>query len=444
MLFGLRPLSFASLFAACTFLHPPSAHAIGPSWPLSDTPRFWILGEGLGHFSFDAYYFQTRENYNAIGDVVTPVTEDRTHYTNFRFHGGYGFAPKLSFYAQADIHALFESNTEAVANASPHNANQGAGDAFVAFRWLVYRSNPTDRVYPSEWSPNSFLGVLEGSWTFPMYDRAAAAKPPLGDQSNDLSAIGRAAWYANEWLAFSAGIGYIYRTAGYAPVLPWNIRADLSAQEKHRLRFWASLENVQHLSNNGSVLNPTQADPFPNGSLLFKSYAPELHTATLGAGYLLSKEWELVAGTFFTGGGQNAAKGWGAGLGITWRPYQVPEIKYEEYREQQIARLKGEKREFRKREVVKYGYRATIVKVSAKGNFLKIAYGEKDRVRIGDTFYVMPPDRMDSEARRPVAFATVVQTQPDAAFLHVEERYFKDVNIREGYEVRRVFFESDD
>jgi hypothetical protein len=431
-------LFFLLLFA------PARAFAIGAVWPFSDTPRFWILGEGLGHFSFDAYYFQTRENYDAAGLASAPATEDRTHYTNFRVHGGFGFAPKLSLFAQADVHAIFESNTEALANVAPHNANQGFGDAFVGFRWLVYRSNPTDRVYPSEWSPESWVAVLEGTWAFPMYDQASAAKPPLGDQSNDFSGIARLAWYTNEWLAFSTGAGYVYRTAGYAPALPWNLRADFSLQERHRLRFWIDFEALERLSHDDLVLNPDQPDPFPNGSLLFKSYAPSLRTANLGAGYLLSKEWELVAGTFFTATGVNAAKGWGAGLGITWRPYQVPEIKYDEYRKREIERLQTEKHEYHRRDVVKYGFRATIVRVSAKGNYVKIYYGAKDRVRVGDSFYIMPPDTLTSVARRPVAFATAVQVQPDAAYLHVDERYARDLEIREGFETRRVYFENDE
>jgi hypothetical protein len=192
------------------------------------------------------------------------------------------------------------------------------------------------------------------------------------------------------------------------------------------------------------VLNPDQPDPFPNGSLLFKSYAPKLRTATLGMGYLVSREWELVGAGHITATGVNAAKGWGAGIGITWRPYQVPEIKYDEYRKIQIERLSHEKREFKRRDVVKYGFRATIVKVSNHGNYVKIFFGERDRVRQGDTFYIMPPEKEGAIARRPVAFATAVQVLPDAAFLHVDERYFNNVDIVEGFETRRVYFENDD
>jgi len=423
------------------FLAPANAFAIGAAWPLSDTPRFWILGEGFGHLSLDSYYFQTRENYGSDGLASAPPAMDRLHYTNFRVHGAFGFAPKLSLFAQADARGLSMSSQAAVATAPPNASNQGLGDAFLGFRSLLYRSNSTNRVYPTEWSPESFVIILEGTWNFPMYDSTRAAKPPLGDQSNDFSGIARAAWYTNEWLAFSAGSGYIYRTAGYAPILPWNIRADFSLQERHRLRFWTELQSFQGLQQTNVALNSQQPDPIPNGSLLFKSYSPTIRTANLGVGYLLSKEWEAVAGTFFTATGVNSAKGWGAGLGFTWRPYQIPEIKYEEYRKRQIERLQTEKREFH-RPVVRYGFRATIVKVSNQGNYVKIFYGENDRVRVGDTFYIMPPDTLSASPRRPVASATAVQVLPDAAFLHVDEKYAENLSIQEGFEARRVYFEA--
>jgi hypothetical protein len=63
---------------------------------------------------------------------------------------------------------------------------------------------------------------------------------------------------------------------------------------------------------------------------------------------------------------------------------------------------------------------------------------------VGDTFYVMPPFRGDESARRPVAYAVVAQVQPEAAFLHIEERYFANIDIRDGFEVRRVYFENDE
>lgn len=438
MLPGVRLLLLLAAIGA-----PSRAFAIGALWPISDTPRFWILGEGLGHFSGDTTYFQTSQNYDAFGVATTPGLEGTTRYVDTRLHGGFGFAPRLSLFAQADYHFLYEA-------AGPGNAsgsNNGFGDAFVGFRWLVWRSSPTDRVYPTEWAPNSVVTLFEGTWTFPMYDRTAAGFPPLGDQSNDFSGIARVAWYTNEWLAFSTSGGYIYRTGGYAPALPWNLRADFSAQERHRMRFWIDFQAFENLDKTGNGISPNQPDPFPNGSFLFKSYAPKIRTATLGMGYLVAREWEIVANATTTATGVNAAKGWGGGLGFTWRPYQVPEIKYDEFRKGQIEKLQGERREVHRRAVVKYGFRATIVKVSAQGNYIKILYGENERVRIGDTFYVMPPETPESAqvgARRPVAFATVAQVTPEAAFLHVDEKYYGNVQITEGFEVRRVYFEHDE
>ncbi len=422
---------------------PASSFAIGAAWPLNDSPRFWILGEGLGHLSLDGYYFRTRENYDSSGTVNQPANIDVLHYTNTRVHAGFGFAPRLSLYAQADARGVFMDTNEDLAQNISYGENYGFGDAFLAARWLLYRSRATDRVYPTEWSPETFMVVLEGSWKFPMYDQANAAKPPLGDQSNDFTFLNRVAWYTNEWLAFSGSAGYVYRTAGYAPGVPWNLRADFSLQERHKLRFWTDFSSFQAMNRSDVALNPDQPDPIPSGSLLFKSRAPTVRTATFGAAILLSREWELATAFFATATGNNYAKGFGGGFGFAWRPYQVPEIKYDEYRARQIERLQTEDREYHRRAVVRYGFRATIVKVSAQGNYVKIYYGEKDRVRVGDTFYVMPPDTLTSQARRPVASATAVQVHPDAAFLRVEERYLPNLVIQEGYETRRVYFEED-
>ncbi len=419
---------------------PSDALAIGAAWPLSDTPRFWILGEGLHHLSLDNSYFITRENYDDSGAVSQPPNLNSLSYLSSKLHFGFGFAPRLSLFAQIDGRGLWmSSNSDSVESSS----NTGFGDAFLAFRWLAYRSRATDRVYPSEWSPESFLIVGEGSWSFPVYDTSAQGRPPLGDQSNDFTALARAAWYTNEWLAFSGSVGYNYRTAGYSSGIPWNLRADFSLQERWRLRFWLNFENFQPLNHSTTALNTEQPDPIPTGSLLFKSWAPIQRMATIGTGWLWSKEWELTGAFFTTPAGHNSAKGWGGNLGITWRPYQVPEIRYDEYRQKQIERLKTEKREYRRREVVKYGFRATIVRVSAQGNYLRINYGEKDRVRAGDTFYVMPADTLDGRAQRPVAFATVVQVQTDAAFLHVDERYVENLQITEGMDARRVYFDTE-
>ncbi|HEY8280132.1 MAG TPA: hypothetical protein VIH99_10940 [Bdellovibrionota bacterium] len=425
------------LLLALLLFGPLPAFAIGASWPLADTPRFWILGEGLGHFAADATYFQSHENYDTEGQVTTPSTLDRLSYWNLKLHGAFGFAPKLSLFAQIDIRELTQSGANA-------ENNLGPGDAFLAFRWLAYRSSPTDRIYPTEWSPHTLLMLFEGSWNFPTYDKARNGKPPLGDQSNDFTGLGRFAWYTNEWLTFSWAAGYTYRTAGYSNGIPWNIRADLSFQEAKSMRYWARLQSFERVKNSAVVYNSAQPDPIPNGSLLFKSYAPVLRTADIGAGYLLGKEWEVLANFFLTASGVNHAKGLGGGLGITWRPYQVPEIKYDEYRQYQIARLQNDRKEYRKTNVAKYGYRATVVKVSLRGNYAKILLGEHNKAEKGDTFYILPPDDLKSTARRPVAFATVSQVQNGAAFLHIDERYFEKVHVQEGYEAIRVYFESDD
>ena len=67
---GLR-LTFLLLAASVL---PQRAHAIGATWPLSDTPRFWILGEGEQHLGAEVVSFQSAVGRalmnHAVGDEV--------------------------------------------------------------------------------------------------------------------------------------------------------------------------------------------------------------------------------------------------------------------------------------------------------------------------------------------------------------------------------------
>lgn len=430
----LLALTLVSLFCASPAL------AVGPVWPLADMPRFWILGEGNAHFSVDGFYFHTKENYDNLGQVSQPPAMEHVRYGNMRFHLGFGFSPRVSVFAQTDLRSVFMVNAKG-SNISD-DENYGFGDTFLALRWLLYRSRATDRIYPSEWSPETWLALVEGSWNFPLYAQAKPGKPPLGDQSNDFTTMGRIVWYANEWLGLSGNAGYIYRTSGYSAAIPWGLRADFNFLQANKVRFWADLQSYERTLADDVVLNPMQPDPIQGGSLLFKSDSPTLRSVTLGAAYLLSKEIELAAGALFTASGINAAKGFGGALGLAWRPYQMPELKYDDYRRQQIQRLQTEPRFYRQRSVLRYGLTATVLKVSAKGNFFQIAFGTKDGLKTGDTFQVFGPDDMSGNPRRPLAIARVQVARPEDSFLRVEQKYDPAFRLRSGQEARRVMFEE--
>jgi hypothetical protein len=412
------------------------APAAGPSWPITDMPRFWILGEGNTHFSVDGFYFHTKENYGIEGTPDRPVSLEHVRYGNIRFHAAHGFTPRLSLFAQADLRGLFmvsplQSNVS-------DDENYGFGDAFLGMRWLVHRSRPTDRVYPTEWSPETWLALIEASWLFPMYDHAKPGKPPLGDQSNDFTIMGRATWYINHWLGVAGNAGFTYRTAAYDSVVPWGLRADLNFLNNRRLRFWLDFQAQERVARNRDGLNTAHPDPFANGSLLFKSLAPVARTATVGAGYRLGRNWELAGGVLFTASGLNAAKGIGGTLGLVWRPYQIPELSYEDYRRERIRRLEQEPRFFRHRKVLRYGFQATVLKVSHRENFFRIGFGRRDGVKAGDVFHVLAPDDLSGRGRVPLAQARVQVSRENDSFLRVEHRFGQEFRLQPGHEVRRV------
>ncbi|MCO5142079.1 MAG: hypothetical protein M9962_03200 [Oligoflexia bacterium] len=429
------------IFALALYLIPSLAMAIGPGphWPTADIPRFWILGEGNYHFTVDGTFFHSKENYDFEGQVNQPTNFDHIRYGQIKYHGAFGFTPRVSVFAQAEARGVFVSN--ATASNISDDENYGFGDAFLAFRWLFLRTSATNRVYPSEWSPKTIVALFEGSWNFPMYARAKSGKPPLGDQSNDLTAMLRSAWYANEWLALSAGVGYSHRTSNYSTIIPWNVRADFLLTKLRTWRLWLELlayENTQE--NTVSALNPHQPDPIPGGSLLYKSQSPTIRFVNFGVGYLFSRRWEATLAGVITSSGINYAKGYGATLGITWRPYQVPELRYDDFRKEQLERLAQERTQYRQRSVVAFSFSATVLKVSSNRNFFKISVGGKNTVQRGDPFFVYEPDDLSGKPRRALAYATVEAVRGESAYLKIQQRFMRDIPLAPGYEARRVIF----
>jgi hypothetical protein len=266
-------------------------------------------------------------------------------------------------------------------------------------------------------------------------------KPPLGNQSNDFTGMMRAVWYANEWIAASASAGYTQRTAGYAAEIPWTLRADFMAAKSQRWRLWAELFSTESMGKTLNVFNPTEPDTIPGNSFIFKTQAPTLRTVTLGIAHLISPKWEISLAGLLTASGINAGKGGGSTLGIVWRPYQVPEIKYESYRREERQKA-AQETVASKKEVLKYGYAATILKVSLRGNYFKIGFGTEEEVKVGDMFQVFEPNTFSGAERKPLALATVVALQPHNSFLRVESDTDSKVKILPGYEARRVVFEE--
>lgn len=418
-------------------LLPQLAFGAGSRWPVTDLPRFWVLSEGTTHIAADNTYFQTQENYDLNGGAATLANLSAVHYDNLRLQVGHGFAPRVSIFAQADGRQVFVSNK--VATSSGSTSNMSIGDLMVGLRWLVYRSRSSDRLSPSEWAPNSFVAVAEGTWVFPSYSRTSGGRPPVGDQSNDFSGVGRVAWYANDWLTLSGSAGYTYRTAGYSQNAPWNLRADFTVTDDRRLRLWAGAEGIEGLNKPNVYLNRKAEDFFVNGSLLFKSFSPTERTANIGLGHLIGKDWEVAGAIFTTVSGVAAAKGSGVTLGFTWRPYQSPELQYESYRRQQIERKRTERTSYATRKVISYGLSAVIVKVSAQKKYFKITYGSGQGVKVGDAFEVFPPDDLSGKERKAIAAARVAAVKDNESFLRVEQKLNQSSeDVEAGHEARRV------
>ncbi len=420
------------LFLCLLFCSPNDAAAAGAAWPISDSPRFWILGREAWHVSLEFSSYISSSNYDQQGLVYQPTNMTSLQFINPRFHVGYGLNRKVSVFAQIAGSYVTTNNIAPVSSGS----YGGLGDAFVAIRWQVYRLR-TPLYDSADWLPQDFQALLEGSWNFPLYNHVASLVAPQGNESNDFTGMLRMAWYATRSFAFSGGLGLTMRTNSYGAELPYFLRVDFIPATIEQLRFWLDLYGEKRLSSIPNSLNAAQSDPIPGGSYLFKNTNYSQEKFGLGSSYLFSKDWELAAAYHNDIAGINASKGYELALALTYRPYKVIHIRNELENKKEEEERVVEK--WRKRDAVTvYGFTAIIQKVSDHGNFFKIELSENDEVKPGDAFHVFRPSSKSFPERKLVAAAKIVRIDNRDAFLRVEENFVSDIFINPGYEAQRI------
>lgn len=416
------------------------AEAAGPTWPITDYPRYWLFGEGFYSLSVDSTYTYSTQNYNQNGDANRPTTMSNIQFTNARAHVGVGVAPALSLFAQASLSSSVTSNAKY--SGIPDGRNIGAGDGFFSARYLLFRSASANQEVPTDWTPNSFVLLLEPSWTFPLYEGPEKFDPARGDQSNDFSATLKFAGFLSHWFVASAGVGYTYRTAGYAGEIPFLLRGDITTSFRPFIRGWMEWKGNKSRHNDRLKLAPgsTNADAIPGGSLLFKGINSEQQQIGGGIGVLLSRDWEASSAFYKTISGTNSALASLFSLGLAYRPYQAVERNAEPPQEF-IEKSQTEPK--KKTKTSLYAYAVPVQEVSVKGNFVKIGRGKNQNVSVGEHFHLFGPEKEQGKEKA-AALLTVVSVSPNQSYLKVEEIFLadpKDLKINTEFEARRIIDE---
>ncbi len=419
-----------------SILFPITIDAAGLQWPAADSPKNWLVDPNTFHLSADLSSTSTTSNYGDDGGEVVPAGLKSTSMFNMRLHGGVPFADSLSLFGQIDIRNI---DNDIVSPASQSdNARSGLGDAFVALRWsfvnarrLGGRFSTAERI---DAGPMRLL--LESGLVLPLYNSSGIDKPNIGDHSRDIHNMLRYGWWVTDDFAASAGVGLILRNEDYSSLVPYKLRMDYYFNEDNQFRIWGEILGQVATESGGGV-----SSTLPGASSLIGSSQATVHKLGLGGALHPGKAWELALAIHGTYAGKNAAKASSFALSLAYRPLQEATTAY--YNPRDDLPVGGLARDL---EFDSYDIRAPVMEVSRRGNFLKIGYGVKDGLQMGDRFHIFERGGLQKLSRpkreQYIGMAEVVGLRKTGAFLRFRRMHRDNKQLRPGMEARRVVYKD--
>lgn len=433
--FKIDPFLILFFCVLGSLVSPVQTAAVGLQWPISDSPKNWLVDPDTFHLSTDLSFTSTTSNFDDNGEEVVPSQLNSASDFVVRLHGGLPLAEELSLFGQIDVRNV---NNDVAASANqPDNTRFGIGDAFVALRWsfmnvrrLGGRFSTAEKI---DSGPMRLL--LETGVVFPFYSTSGIGEPDLGDRALDIQNMLRYGWWIADDFAASAGVGYIIRNKGYSASVPYKLRMDYYFNDGDQFRIWG--ETFGHIATESSGgVSSTLA----GGSSLIGSSRPTAHKLGIGGAFHPGKAWEVAVALHGTYAGENTAKASTFALSVAYRPLQEVTTAY--YNPKQDLPVGGLARD---REFDSYDIHAPVMKVSRRGNFLKIGYGTKDGVQMGDRFHIFEKGGLQKLAKpKPdeyIGMAEVVGLRNDGSFLRLR-RVRHDKPLRPGMEARRIVYKD--
>lgn len=415
---------------------PLAVLAGGLQWPVVDSPKNWMVDPDSFHLSTDVGFSSTETNFDRNGQEVNPTQLNSASVFNVRLHGGLPLAPEVSVFGQLDIRNI-NNDVSSSAN-QPDNTRFGLGDSFLALRWAIMNNRRIGgRFSTAEKIDKGTMRLLvESGVVLPLYGNSGIGEPDLGDRSMDVQNMLRFGWWLAEDLALSAGAGFTWRNKGYSSELPYKLRMDYYFNDGDQFRIWGeSLGQIATDTDSG--VSSTLA----GGSSLIGSAGATVHKLGLGGAFHPGKAWEVAVALHGTISGTNAANATTFTVGVAFRPpHEVTTAYYNPRKDMHIGGLA------RDREFDRYDIHAPVVRVSRRGNFIKIGYGVGDGVEMGDLFHLFEKGGLQKLDRpkedQYIGLAEVVGIRKDGSFLRIRKMQ-RNRPPQPGMEARRIRFKDD-
>ncbi|MEK6580339.1 MAG: hypothetical protein AABZ55_14025 [Bdellovibrionota bacterium] len=373
------------------------------------------------HLSGSAGFYNTNTNFADDGAKATPGGLNK--YSRFMTEATavYGAHLRTNFYGrvtwvQVDLDATGATGTA-----------YGLADQTFGMNYRLLEDKTGNFVVPMSMD-------IQVQADIPIYNNVsadAAGLPHLGDGSMDLSAGAFFTYPISEsrsdFIAFTGGAGFTYRTAGFSSSLPWSLNARYSARDEG-LILEAGVTGFMTLATDKSAKTGGAGQGVGGGGSLFaNAINPSLTQFRGKIGYQLPGNLGFQVSGSTSIWGKSAPVGSNVFFGATLRLGRIPR----ENPARQTPKEYGRSNQGQ----IAYTGEARVLRMNDRLNLLKIDKGTQDGVEVGQIFDIFKtkPDGSMAEA---VARAEVTKTQSNEAILTITE-YFKEVWIDQGFVAKR-------
>jgi hypothetical protein len=354
-----------------------------------------LLNEKAYSITSKASYFYSTSTFDSDGVEHPLLTGTSFKMMDFDLSLGYGFAKNIEF------NGLFRARTVSVTDTQANATNQGPESVGVL---LKYAFNPIDRLkYAVGFD---YRKTLYTNAIFPS-NAVPQTEVVLGDDGTEFG-FGLYANYFLSSLKWDGILRYVLPPNELSAELHYNLVGQYLSS---KYIFFAGFEGIFSKKSDSAALRPLQAD---GPTQMFNTANREYFAPYGGVGYMFESFTTLFSGKSILRG-RSYDKGNSVSLSIKWGTEGITtdSIKIDSFKEYQIE--------------------GSVLKVSARGNYVKIDQGLSTDVEKGTKFDIYQTDYFGGNVL--VASGYIQDVGSDWSVIKITKKY-NEIEIKPGFAAR--------
>lgn len=429
--FPSKPAPVAAPAKALTAIAPLLA-LLAPAGPArADFYLHHWANEHEGHRDLrlvvSAGYYETRENFDAVGARFEPAGLDKYGRIQTDVFGAYGLTKRFSVFGRL---GWARAQLDSSAPAAPAGNTFGFTDSTLGVSARAFE-------LPSDGRLGGLTADIQLQGDFPLYSNRNLSGPALGDGTVDVTAgaflsLPVVASRSAE-LRLTGGAGFTYRSDGRSSAIPWSFAAEYAPRQQGVFASVAgvgfeSLRNDTRASAFDAATPAISIAPGTGGSFASGALNPSLAALRAEAGYQFGPDVAASAFASQSLAGQNAPSGFNVGFSLRTRVGNHQKAV-------DGAHLSPMDYGRANQGFVNYSTEARVTRVNDRLNLVKLDKGTQDGIETGQVFDVFLV-RKDGNVGEAIARGRVSSAKLNESALTIDE-YFKEIWIDEGFIAKR-------